>query len=476
VARRDRQPARWTASIRLRLLSGFALALVLGLLGSFLTTSLLLQDYLRDRDRRTLQASSQRVRALVASGPQLVDGEQLEVLLGYPLGAVVVARDRALAATGTAEPDAQALVTRTRQRTGEVVELELQAGGDLLAQRVPAPGLRVRVGPGEVVTADAVVVAVDTDIDDADVRRLLRSQALVVGGAVVLVTLLALLFIRRGLRPLTAMAGTAEEIAAGERGRRLEQDGGGPETAQLAGAVNRAFDAQAAAEAKIRAFAADASHELRTPLATISGWLDLHHQGALEAPGRLEHALERVDREVGRMRLMVEELSLLARLDAGRALERAPVDVAALARDVVEDAQVVSHERHFAFAGPSGADGSARVLGDEARLAQVLRNLVGNAVQHTPPAAGVRVTVTVDREAVRVRIADDGPGIPPEQLPHLFERFWRAEASRSRAHGGSGLGLAIVQAIVTAHGGTVAVTSRPGEGTAFTATLPRLAD
>ncbi|MEV6171748.1 HAMP domain-containing sensor histidine kinase [Streptomyces sp. NPDC051954] len=245
-------------------------------------------------------------------------------------------------------------------------------------------------------------------------------------------------------------------MASGAREERLPTYGDQSETDRLAtvinAAVNAAFDAQARAEDTIRAFAADASHELRMPLATISGWLDLYHQGGLTTPAELDRALERVDGEVGRMRLLVEELSLLARLDAGRPLEAQPVDLRRLATDVVEDAGVVAPDRTIHL----HADAPVHVRGDAPRLQQVLNNLVGNAIQHTP--AGTPIDVSLDSsggEAV-IRVADQGRGIAQQDLSRVFDRFWRAEAGRGRARGGSGLGLAIVQAVVHAHHGTVA--------------------
>jgi two-component system OmpR family sensor kinase len=270
------------------------------------------------------------------------------------------------------------------------------------------------------------------------------------------------------MRPLARMARTADAIAEGHLDERLPTRSDGSETDLLAEAVNRAFDAQARAEATVRSMAADTSHELRTPLATISGWLDLHRQGGVSGPG-LETALEHIENEVGRMRLLVEDLSLLARLDAGRPVEQDPVDLTELAAGVVEDAQIIHPERRVALASAP----PALVLGDAGRLQQVVRNLVGNAVQHTPARTGVLVEITLDRKDVRLRVVDDGPGIPAQDLPRIFERFWRAEASRSRAYGGSGLGLAIVEAIVHAHHGHVDVESEVGVGTTVTVLLPR---
>ncbi|WP_422768765.1 sensor histidine kinase [Plantactinospora sp. WMMC1484] len=242
----------------------------------------------------------------------------------------------------------------------------------------------------------------------------------------------------------------------------------GPEAA-VAAAVRQAFDARRRAEERLRSFVADASHELRTPLATMHGWIDLYVQGGLRDPEQLDRAMERMQAEVGRMRLLVDELALLAQLDAARPLNRGPVDVVALAGEVVDDARVVSADRTITLEGVA----EAVVDGDGPRIQQVLRNLVGNAVQHTRSGTPVTVTVSFQDGNVLLAVRDEGDGIAPEHLPHVFERFYRADPSRSRDSGASsGLGLAIVEAIVAAHGGTAGVTSVPGVGTTVRVTLP----
>ena len=246
----------------------------------------------------------------------------------------------------------------------------------------------------------------------------------------------------------------------------------GPRAAVLTARLQKAFEAQRRAEDRLRSFVADASHELRTPLATMHGWIDLYVQGGLSDPHQLDHAMERMQAEVGRMRLLVDELALLAHLDAARPLNLGPVDLVALAGEVVDDARVVTADRALTLQGVA----EAVVDGDGPRIQQVLRNLVGNAVQHTRPGTPVTVTVGLQDGNVAVAVRDEGDGIAPEHLPHVFERFYRADPSRSRDGGGSsGLGLAIVEAIVTAHGGTVAVTSAPGQGTTVRVTFPATA-
>ncbi|MEU0507631.1 ATP-binding protein [Amycolatopsis sp. NPDC006125] len=243
----------------------------------------------------------------------------------------------------------------------------------------------------------------------------------------------------------------------------------GPRAAVLSARLQKAYDAQQRAQDRLRSFVADASHELRTPLTTMHGWIDLYVQGGLRDRDELDHAMARMQAEVGRMRLLVDELALLARLDAAQPLNRAPVDVVELAAEVVDDARIVSTDRKITLEGAA----EAVVDGDGPRIQQVLRNLVGNAVQHTRPGTPVTVTVSARERDVLIAVRDEGDGIAPEHLQHVFERFYRADPSRSRDGGGSsGLGLAIVEGIVTAHGGSVDVTSAPGQGTTVRVTFP----
>ncbi len=263
--------------------------------------------------------------------------------------------------------------------------------------------------------------------------------------------------------------------------------------------VERALGRRAASEARLRRFAADASHELRTPLSAIRGYaeLALRHRGPV--PEDVTHALSRVQSESARMSILVDDLLLLARLDAGLPLEREPVDLSRLAIDVTSDARVARREHHWRLDLPSDP---VLVRGDEHRLHQVLANLMSNAGKHTPPGSTVSVALRLDEAPglgrdrqpapdggmldrgvrpaaprVELSITDDGPGIQPELLPELFERFSRADTSRARdldaAGKSTGLGLAIVDAVVAAHGGSITVTSRPGR-TRFAIYLPLL--
>ncbi|MFP5256252.1 MAG: sensor histidine kinase [Acidimicrobiia bacterium] len=318
------------------------------------------------------------------------------------------------------------------------------------------------------------VVGLSLEDLDATVRRLVVVEVVAVGSILAVLGLVTWWVVRLGVRPVQQMTATASAIAAGDLSLRVPPGEPGTEAGQLSTALNAmlghietAFDERAAAEARLRQFVADASHELRTPVTTIRGYAELYRTGALADGAALDDAMARTEAEAVRMGELVEDMLALARLDQRRPLEQVPVDLAQLAADAVADAQAVAPARVIRLDAPT----PAVVVGDEARLRQVVANLVGNALVHAPGAA-VDVTVARTDEAVVVEVRDDGPGMSTDDAARAFERFYRADASRSRHQGGSGLGLAIVDATVRAHAGTASITSTPGQGTTVTVRLP----
>jgi two-component system OmpR family sensor kinase len=284
--------------------------------------------------------------------------------------------------------------------------------------------------------------------------------------------------LRLGVRPLKRMTATAGAIAAGDLSQRVPDQPEGSEARDLGDALNSmlttiegAFAQQSASEARLRRFVSDASHELRTPVTTIRGYAELYRHGGLREPGDLDQAMRRTEQESVRMASLVDDLLLLARLDEGRLLHREPVDLGVLGIEAAADARAVAPDRTITAEVAEGV----MVEGDEYRLRQVVGNLVGNALDHTPTGTSVSVRVSDGDERAVVEVHDDGPGMEPEVAARAFERFSRADASRSRHAGGAGLGLAIVQAIVVAHGGAVALESEPGRGTTVRVELPHAA-
>lgn len=333
---------------------------------------------------------------------------------------------------------------------------------------------------------ELTTVAIDLSDVSSTVDALLWSQV-GIGVAVLLVLGIAgYAVVHRSLRPLVEVEQTAAAIAAGELDRRIPQRDSRTEVGRLSLALNgmlaqiqRAVASSEASaekartsEDRMRRFITDASHELRTPLTTIRGFAELYRQGAARD---VELLMSRIESESQRMGLLVEDLLLLARLDAQRPMEHRRVDLLALASDAVHDARSIAPKRTISmkvFDGP----GTPEVLGDEARLRQVLGNLVANAMQHTPDSASIAVRVGTHEGNAILEVSDEGPGMSREDAHRVFERFYRTDTSRARTSGGSGLGLSIVDSLVFAHGGTVSVTTAPGQGCRFTVQLPRIAD
>jgi two-component system OmpR family sensor kinase len=324
-----------------------------------------------------------------------------------------------------------------------------------------------------------------SDVDDILIWVLVM---LCVIGAVALIAAAAagVLIIRHQLAPLSRVSAAAREVADLELDRgevrlptpivRVDPASAHTEVGQLGSALNRMLDriagalsARHASETRVRQFVADASHELRTPLAAIRGYTELAQRKRDDLPDDVAHAMSRVESETQRMTQLVEDMLLLARLDTGRPLEREPVDLSRLVVDAVSDAHIAGQDHRWSLDLP---EAPVVVTGDEARLHQVLGNLLANARTHTPAGTTVTTSLALDDAGFAVlTVADDGPGIPKWLRPEIFERFARGDTSRSRRGGSTGLGLAIVAAVVRAHHGTIDVHSVPGE-TEFVVRLP----
>ncbi len=411
--------------------------------------------------------------------------------LGTPLGPDPQADSAGSNPPGPA-PDAPSVETYTRTLDS--------LGGTFMLTKVPGPE------PGTALVTGMPLATVDHTLNHVE-----STEHVVFGTVLLLAVVLGAGLIQFSLRPLRRVAATATRVTelpldSGE----VTLPAGVPDTdprtevGRVGAAFNRmlfhveqALGRRAASEARLRRFAADASHELRTPLSAIRGYaeLALRHRGPV--PEDVTHALRRVQSESARMTVLVDDLLLLARLDAGRPLEREPVDLSRLVIETTSDARVARGDHRWRLDLP---DEPVMVQGDEHRLHQVMANLLSNAGKHTPAGSTVSVALALDATVpgtgpatagtavvqrgvvpsgprVELSITDDGPGIPPELLPELFERFTRGDTGRARevsaAGKSTGLGLAIVDAVVAAHGGCITVTSRPGM-TRFAILLPVL--
>ncbi|MBK5250985.1 MAG: HAMP domain-containing histidine kinase, partial [Actinomycetales bacterium] len=310
---------------------------------------------------------------------------------------------------------------------------------------------------------------------DATMRQM-RTIFTLVGAAVVAIAgVLGYFAVKRSLRGLRDIESTAAAVAAGDLSQRAPDAPTSTEVGRLGSSFNamvanleEAFAARAASEERMRRFVSDASHELRTPLASIRGYGELYRMGAVPQAD-VGTTMARIESESIRMGSLVNDLLTLARLDGGRELRVVPVDLTAIASDAVGDVRALDPSRPAQLL----ADAPVLVDGDADRLRQVVTNLIGNAVQHTPTGTPVEVAVHAAADGAAVlEVRDHGPGIAPANAERVFERFYRPDSSRARISGGSGLGLAIVATIVAAHGGTVRHEPTPGGGATMVVRLP----
>ncbi|MGW8397043.1 ATP-binding protein [Streptomyces lydicus] len=466
-------------TLRSQLTAGLVALLALACLAVGVTTALALEGFLVRRLDQQLSAAAGRFAVSLehearpdADNRPDTRGQSdgtfgARLLHGTPTQAAVVRQQTDAAVPLTAD-DRRALAGLPTDGTGHSV-------------RLSALG-RYRVNAVTGDDGDVLVTGLPLHPVEETVHRLEAVEAAVFGGALVITGVLGALWVRLSLRPLRRATTTASRVAelplaSGEvampapvpvADARTEVGQVGTALNRLLGHVGNALERRHASEERLRHFAADASHELRTPVANVRGHaeLALRHKGPV--PGEVRRSLDRIQAESERMSRLVDDLLLLARIDAGRALEREPVDLTRLVLDALDDARAAGPGHRWQLDLPETA---VTTTGDEHRLQQAIGNLLANARTHTPAGTAVTVRLAADRRGTLLTVEDDGPGIPGELQPEVFGRFVRADHSRSRAAGGTGLGLAIVQAVVTAHGGRIDLTSRPGR-TAVTVTLP----
>lgn len=510
-ARRRRRP--WSLRTRLVFSAVGLIAVVCAVIGT--VTTIALHTYLYDQVDKQLRGVAMRVagppfddsKNLLPGGQWTEDVRDVVAGPGQPVGTVAAEvrggrlGDGAISSqnesstgerrvAGTLLTDAQRKALNSVARDGAEHTIDIPGNGEYRVKYVTG-------GHG------AFLVGLSTAEAQNTINTLILVEVSVTAAGLVAAGIAGAAMVGISLRPLRRVAATATrvselrlhsgEVALRERVPRSEADPR-TEVGQVGAALNRmlghvesALAARQESETRVRQFVADASHELRTPLASIRGYAELTRRGREEIGPDTRHALGRVESEAARMTGLVEDLLLLARLDAGRPVERAELDLSPVVVDAVSDARAAGPDHKWRLELP---DDPAAVHGDDARLRQVLVNLLANARTHTPP--GTTVTARVlwrgpygaphpapspspcsahSAPWVSLEVEDDGPGIPPHLLPHVFERFARGDASRSRAAGSTGLGLAIVHAVVTAHGGRVTVDSVPGR-TVFGVHLP----
>ncbi|MCL8251796.1 HAMP domain-containing histidine kinase [Aeromicrobium fastidiosum] len=448
-----------------------------------LTATLVMRSYLTGQLDRQVEGSLERSSMAANGGVPGIDPTTPRSGIGPPPDArgnregslTAVYRDGS--ATGRSITSSG---SRREMSTSALDSLEdVVPGRDPVTVQVTGLG-SFRVAATTLSSGDVLVQGIPTEDVDGTIQALVWWESLLAVLGIGVAAVAGRILVRRQLQPLRDVAQTAHQVTAmplssGEVGETVRvpdtlTDPGtevgqvGEALNQLLGHVEQALDARHESEQQVRQFLADASHELRTPLSTIKGYAELSRRTGRADPDQI---LAKVESEAGRMSTLVEDMLLLARLDAGRGVDRRPVDVTRLVVEAVDDARVRDPERRWTFDVP---DEPVTVTGDEQRLHQAVTNLVTNATRHTPPGTTVSVRLS-SADVVRVDVHDDGPGIDPTLLPTVFERFTRGDSSRTRASGGAGLGMSLVKAIMHAHGGDATVRSVPGD-TTFTLTLP----
>lgn len=502
-----RQPR--TLRTRLVVASVTLIAVVCAVIGT--VTTIALHNHLYDQLNKSLDDVAMRASGLPpgadpggqqpGSQPQGLDGkviqdkDPLDFVVKGPkselsIGAVVDGVDGAITRAEYGKEAQTSSTTRREMQSYDLNDAQKAALAKVSRDGKPhtanIPGLgeyQVRFTKG---THGTFYVALPTkDVNDT-LNTLILVELSVTGAGLVAASLAGAAMVGVALRPLRRVVSTATrvselplhtgEVNMSERVPDTESDPH-TEVGQVGAALNRMLDhvhgalhARQQSEMRVRQFVADASHELRTPLASIRGYAELTRRGREETGPDTRHALGRIESEASRMTLLVEDLLLLARLGAGRPLQFSQTDLVPLVVDTISDARAAGREHQWRLELP---DEPALVSADAARLQQVLVNLLANARTHTPP--GTTVTARVRRQGpwLCVDVQDNGPGIPQDLLPHVFERFARGDSARSRSTGSTGLGLAIVQAVAAAHEGAVTVDSVPGQ-TVFTLHLPPL--
>jgi two-component system OmpR family sensor kinase len=475
---RVRPWSAWTLRAKL-VASMLALFTVLSMMTAVFTVTALSQALVGQVDQQLSDALHRPSRGdgdgIGAGGP---GADRMEVFLttGGDAGYVYSAGER------TSLTDSQIAIVKAAGLGDRPKTVDL--GGDIGRYRLVAATRPIdNLQTGQQVLG-TYVAGLSTAPTDAIVGRMVVIAVATVGAGIVLVAVLGTWLVRRNLEPLSRLAATAtrvsrtpldsgkvalaERVDATDTDERTEVGQVGAAFNEMLDHVDEALNARHRSEQRVRQFVADASHELRTPLASIKGYAEISRREPNPVPQSVTHAMGRIESEANRMSSLVEDLLLLARLDAGRPLDDEPVDLSMLVVNAVSDAHAAAPEHRWDLDVPPEPVG---VRGDAARLHQVVVNLLANARAHTPEGTRVTTSVRPEGKWVRLSVHDDGPGVPDDLQPNVFERFARGDGARNRAAGSTGLGLSIVAAVAKAHGGRVELASRPGD-TTFSVLLP----
>jgi signal transduction histidine kinase len=463
------------ASLRVRVMAAAAILVTLtSLLTGFLGTALL-RSYLYSRsDAQLRDFAAVASRILEKSHvPVLQSGQQQTLPMQFLVE--VASADGHVQTTETLLHDADGPRLSAAQLRDE--------GSPFTAPAAGLPGHSWRVLVESLSGGRHAIIAFSLDDLNSTVTRLEIADALAGAVAIAVLAGIGLPLVRASLAPLGRIEATAAAIAAGDLSRRIDHASRDTEVGRLAdaldtmlGRIEAAYQARAEGEARalgsedrMRRFVADASHELRTPLTSVGGLAEFGlQQGDAASPEDLLRLMALIQQEASRMGRLVDDLLVLARFDTDRPLDRRHVDLASIAAQAVQAARIVNPDRPITLV----ASEPVIVYADTERLRQVIDNLIGNAMQHTPPRSAVTVSVISTTGTGEIIVADNGSGMTADQAAHVFERFYRTDGARSRARGGNGLGLSIAASLAAAHGGDITVDTKPGQGAAFHVRLP----
>ena len=396
-----------------------------------------------ERDATSLQETVERVGSVSGSHIVVFDAEGAIVADSHPALSIIGVARNGPPRRGTSRAARRNPVRYGNDVVGAFTVSAVPAG------EPPAPGV-----------AEPVAAQISAGVN--------RSLVWAGIGAAALGTLMVWLISRRTLAPLKNLGAAARRLGSGDLSSRAETSGP-TEVRELAQSFNIMAEGLEEAERHRRNLTADVAHELRTPLSNIQGYLEAIKDGVVQ-PTR--GTIDTIHGQAMHLSRLVEDLRLLAQVEAGALeLELHPTGVEELLQSCVEavrpraDAKEVGLNLEVAHSLPT-------VELDTTRISQVVDNLLENAITHTPEGGSVTVSANAVEGDIEIAVADTGPGIAPEELSRLFERFYRADPSRDRSTGGAGLGLTIARRLVEAHGGTIEVSSVVGEGTRFTIRLP----
>lgn len=447
-------------------------------------TYLSLRSFLFNRLDQQLGAAADGVSAtLFSSPPQTqagVNSPQRVYLVALPQDATAAAVPKGVSSVEALDLAASELA-RLRGRTDQRPFTVHDTDGEKFRATVRVMPVPIVSQFGTRLVVSTVVIGLSTDEVDRTLDRLIKLEVFIGIGALVVAFAATRAGVRFGLRHLLRVTQTAKEVATELKtegtglDRRVEVHDPGTEVGELAESMNTLlatyeteYASRLASEERMRQFLADASHELRTPLTSIRGYAELARMQGLVDAESVGDNLARIEGEGTRMSRLVDDLLTLARSDGGATPQHLVVQVAELAEDAVAGARASFPQRQIEVTVPE----ELTVVGDPDQLLRVLRNLVTNACTYTRPDGPIAVRAYPDRAGVLIQVLDSGPGLPPEAVAHVFERFWRANKARTSTSGGSGLGLSIVESIVSAHGGTVRFDSTVETGSTVSVWLP----